>query len=131
MYQYKGVVNRIVDGDTLDIQIDVGFKIYSHQRFRLLGYNAPETRGPERELGKIAKKHLEEYIPPGTEVVVVTYKADSFGRYLCDLYSHNGRNLVEYLIDEGYGVPWDGKGKRPGFDPDAPYPIVPPLTNAP
>ncbi len=48
-------------------------------------------------------------------------RGDAFGRWLADVYL-DGWNLVEQLIDEGWGVAWDGKGRRPAFDPAAPYP---------
>lgn len=102
--------------------VDVGFRHYTEQRFRLSGYNAPELRGPEKKLGKIAKEYLEDLCPPGTEVGIETFKADAFGRYLCDISTEDHWDLVTHLIEEGYGVAWDGKGKRPRFAPGKPYP---------
>jgi micrococcal nuclease len=126
MYQYKAIITNIVDGDTVDMQVDLGFKMTTVQRFRLGGINTPETRGPERELGKIAKAYMETLIPVGSEVFILTAKADSFGRYLVSIWK--ARNSLEsvsqILVSKGYAVEWDGKGKRPGFDPAAPYPIV-------
>lgn len=127
MYNYNAKLLNIVDGDTVDMEVDLGFKMTTVQRFRLMGYNAPETRGPERDLGKAAKEHLQKLLPLGSEVAISTAKSDSFGRYLCSIVitlSNMQVDLVEYLCRGGYGVQWNGKGKRPGFNPAAPYPIV-------
>lgn len=125
MYYYNATVDRVVDGDTLDLTVDVGFRIYVQQRFRLYLYNAPETRGDERDLGLLAKKHLLDILPQGLQVNVKTYKADSFGRYLSSVYTEKQGDLVNYLVSNGWGVYWDGRGLRPSFDPKSLYPNIP------
>jgi micrococcal nuclease len=112
---------RVVDGDTVDLLVDMGFHMQAKLRFRLMGYNAPEVRGPERVMGLEAKNNLQEVLAVGEFVTVKTYKGDAFGRWLAD-FEILGRDLVEMLIFQGWGVPWNGKGKRPGFSDVHTYP---------
>lgn len=121
-YAYRATVVSVTDGDSLVLDVDLGFYATMRLRFRLMGYNAPETRGPERELGQAAADALAIMLPRGTQVEVCTHKGDSFGRWLADV-AWDGVDLVEALISAGWGVPWDGKGKRPAFDPAATYPL--------
>jgi micrococcal nuclease len=121
MYRYRATVVRVVDGDTLDLMIDVGFRMFGRIRVRLLGYNAPETRGIERSHGLLAKADLQRRLPVGTAIEVRTEKGDAFGRWLADVYV-NQLDLVLTLIRQGWGVEWDGRGKRPSFDPEKEYP---------
>ncbi len=132
---------RVVDGDTVDLEVDLGFRLKTIHRFRLRGYNAPEARGPEFHLGQAAKLRLDEVLEMAMGIRITTHKADSFGRWLCDVEiglvkQYDGTpieyvDLVGNLILEGWGVPWDGKGKRPSFDPDpaVAYPLVAVVTS--
>lgn len=137
-FEYNARLVRVVDGDTLDLEIDVGFRLKTTQRVRLMGYNAPELRGPERPLGNLAAHHLKDLLEPyddvsGTvtkQIRIRTYKGDSFGRWLCDVEVaiHDGQrgcviDVVKELISGGWGVAWDGSGTRPKFDPKGRYPL--------
>jgi len=125
MYTYKCKVKRIVDGDTLVLEyIDLGFGIQLKDlRVRLLNYNAPESKGIEKEFGKIAKAALENLLSLNSEITIKTTKEDSFGRYLADIYV-DGLHINEELVKRGYGYAWNGKGDRPSFDPKGKYPLV-------
>ena len=86
-YEYKAKIARWVDGDTVYLEVDLGFHMWTHQSFRLVGpngeyFDAPEVRGEEREQGLIIKERLEQFLPAGTEVVVRTFKPDKYGRWL-------------------------------------------------
>jgi endonuclease YncB( thermonuclease family) len=122
MYQYNAYVKRIIDGDTFDAEVDLGFHTWSKQRFRVSGYSAPEIRGIEKNIGVIAKAKLEELLPINGQIILTSTKTEKFGRWLADVILEEYGSLTEYLIALGYGLPWDGKGKRPPFDP-AQYPI--------
>ena len=115
-------VRRVVDGDTLDMTVDLGFRLTTVQRFRLANYNAPESRGNERRLGLLATRDLEGRISCANQIVVQTGKAGSFGRWICHLYLDEV-SVVPQLIREGYGVAWDGRGRRPSFNPKGIYPL--------
>lgn len=124
MYEYDATIRRVVDGDTFDADVDLGFRTSSAQRFRLRRFNAPEMRGPERELGKMAKARVSEILRPGSVVRLRTHKGDAFGRWLADVETPLG-DLTDRLLEEGFGVFWDGRGRRPSFSPDEPYPMPP------
>lgn len=118
MFEYQAAIDKIIDGDTFDAKVDLGFHTYSKQRFRLIGYSAPEVRGSERNMGLIAKKRLEELLAIGTTITLKSEKTEKFGRWLAEIPWTNGQTLSEFLIAEGYGLSWNGKGKRPQFDPE-------------
>ena len=122
-YEYWAEVVRVVDGDTIILDVDVGFRLRTTQPFRLLGVNCPEPRGESAERGKFCtafvertlKDHEDNFVP----VRISTYKSpDSFGRWLASLKLSTGMgpntDLVgDILIPYGWGVEWDGKGKNP------------------
>ena len=88
LYTYRATVDRWVDGDTVDMVVDLGFRISTHQRFRLLGDAlAPIIDTPERgEPGYVEARKVSESIhPPGSSVIISTEKplsGDKYGRYL-------------------------------------------------
>lgn len=111
---FPAKVIRVIDGDTLDVMIDVGFRIQRKDRIRLLGVDAPEARGPERARGQMATAWVEQWvwddIPIDKEwpFLLQTEKdPDSFGRYLGRLYRrHDERCLNDDLIESGHAEVW-------------------------
>jgi micrococcal nuclease len=101
LYNYRAKCVNVVDGDTADMVIDVGFYLTTRVRVRFLGINTPE-RG--REGYSEATEHLESLILD-REVIIETYKSDSFGRYLGTVYV-DGKNVNREMIDLGYAVPF-------------------------
>jgi len=81
---YAAVVRNVVDGDTIDCLIDVGFNSYLYSTIRLAGIDAPEkNRAVSKDAGVAAKVYLEQQLPLGTRVVLHTKPdPDSFGRYI-------------------------------------------------
>ncbi len=124
MYQYQARVERIVDGDTIEFSVDLGFHIYFREQMRLADYAAPEIDGVEQPLGNVAKQKLEMLLPVGTIVALTSKKTDKYGRWLADIPWQDS-TLTNYLITLGYGVPWNGIGTSPKFDPSKPYPLIP------
>lgn len=117
MYQYKATVVRVVDGDTVYFDVDLGFQIRMTIDVRLYGVNTPEVRGPTREAGLKAKAYVENALPAGTTVIVKTYKAEKYGRYLADVWYlpgvtdreqilSQGQMLNQELLDKGLAVPY-------------------------
>lgn len=86
VYIRKAVVVRVVDGDTIEVNIDLGFRIWSKQKLRLLGIDAPEIVGSNKQEGLKAKEHLSMLLPVGQSIFVRTQKADSWDRWLADVY---------------------------------------------
>lgn len=108
MYEYKAIVKKIYDADTITVDIDLGFYTWIHkQSIRLSGINAPEISGDEKSQGLISREVLLSWIPLGTEVIIKTYKdsRDKYGRWLAEIY-YNDENLNQKLINEGYAQPY-------------------------
>lgn len=100
---------HIVDGDTLDLTVDVGFKIRHDIRLRLDGINCPEVRGPERTAGLAASLHAEailaEFRDAGLPLVCETGYADGgFGRWAGDIILPGGERLTDRMVRDGHAV---------------------------
>lgn len=109
-YLYFAELVRVVDGDTVDLRIDLGFHLTHERRFRLYGIDTPEIRGTEKEAGTAAKNHLIGLLDTGVKVgarlKVLTHKGsqtDSFGRYLATLYLDHV-NICDLMIQAGHAV---------------------------
>ncbi len=101
MFQYKAKVMRIVDGDTLWVEVDLGFFLRQSMYLRLYGLNTPEIRGPEREQGLKAKDFVVTALPVDSTVVIKTYKTEKYGRFLADLYYLPGSTDPEEILLRG------------------------------
>jgi endonuclease YncB( thermonuclease family) len=121
MYEYKVVLDRVIDGDTVDLFIELGFYTIANVRIRLLGVDAPEVRTKneaEKELGLQAKHHVENWFVTqsanGRDVYIKTYKTEKYGRWLGILYYIMPGDpdvemiLNEELIDKGLAKVYDG-----------------------
>lgn len=116
-------VTKIVDGDTIDVEIDLGFSISYAQRVRLAGIDTPESRTKdkyEKELGLEVKKKLGELIANAKSIVIKTELPDSsekYGRILGWLYLDGAETSVnEALIAGGYAWGYMGDTKVKDFD---------------
>ena len=111
-HQYKAKVRRVVDGDTLDLDIDLGFHITLRERVRLMGIDTPETRTRdpvEKANGLKSKEFVIGFVADG-DVIIRVHGFGKFGRPLVDLYK-NDICLNERLVHLGLAVPYFG-GKR-------------------
>lgn len=110
MYEYKATIRRWVDGDTVDVDIDLGFGlVFSNQRIRLYGIDAPEQRTrdlAEKEKGLAATAYVNEQAPVGSKVVIKTYKDDKYGRVLGEVFVGE-TNLNALLTTEGHAVRYE------------------------
>lgn len=114
MFEYVAKIVEVIDGDTVDAELDLGFDIIHRIRIRLCGINTPETRTrnkDEKARGLAAKARLKELVE-GKFVLVKTEKAETekYGRYLAVLFLNNV-NVNQQLIQEGHAVQYDG-GKK-------------------
>lgn len=99
IYEYKAVLGRVVDADTVVMTIDCGFDIYRHaQPYRLLRINAPEMRF---KAGKKSKEALIQFLADKQEFVVQTHKTDVYGRFLAEL-TVDGINVSDWLVANGH-----------------------------
>jgi micrococcal nuclease len=124
MYEYRiKKVLKVVDGDTIDVDIDLGFNISYTQRVRLAGIDTPESRtkdAREKALGLEVKDKLKKAIDAAKDVVVKTELPDSsekYGRILGWVYlDGSAKSINEQLIDEGYAWGYMGETKIKDFD---------------
>lgn len=110
-YQYWSKILRIVDGDTLELEVAIGFNVYTKNKFRLIGVNTPETFGvkktsEEYKRGKAAVEGLQKMINVGdwVETRVYSGKREKYGRWLAELFK-DGKSVNEYMLVKGHGEP--------------------------
>jgi micrococcal nuclease len=123
MYEYRvKQVLKIVDGDTIDVDIDLGFDISFTQRVRLAGIDTPESRTTdkkEKALGLEVKQRLKDILSKSSSVVIRTEKPDStekYGRILGWLFIDGAEKSVnEALIADGYAWGYMGETKIKDF----------------
>lgn len=96
-YHYNAVVTRVVDGDTIHCDIDLGFGvILKDQVFRFYGLNAPETKGSTRQAGLDSKKFIENLLINKHIIVVsIKDKKEKYGRYLAKIYVQESNGYVD------------------------------------
>ena len=117
MYEYGCKVERVVDGDTVDVTLDLGFDILYKSRVRLYGIDTPESRTrnlDEKARGKLAKSFLEDAINNGKKVVIQTKLKDSrgkFGRVLGDIVV-DGININQSMVDNFHAAAYFGQSKE-------------------
>lgn len=124
MYEYRvKKVLRVVDGDTIDVDIDLGFSISFTQRVRLAGIDTPESRTrdlKEKALGLESKEYLKNLLDGAKDIVIQTEKPDSsekYGRILGWLFINDDEMSVnELMIAKGYAWEYDGGTKAKDFD---------------
>ena len=120
-------INRVLDGDTIDVTIDLGFDLYKKERVRIAGVDTPEKRTrnlEEKELGIDAtnwlKEKLDGAIAGDDELTIRTELVGGVGKYgrlLGWLYIGDGNvSLNEQMIDEGYAWEYDGGTKQKDFE---------------
>jgi micrococcal nuclease len=123
MFEYRiKQVSKVVDGDTIDVDIDLGFNISYSQRLRLAGIDTPESRTKdklEKTLGVESKEYLKSKFKDAIDIVVKTEKPDSsekYGRILGWVYiDGNTKSVNEQMIEDGYAWSYMGETKVKDF----------------
>jgi micrococcal nuclease len=114
VYEYRCSLEKVVDGDTIDVSIDLGFKVWLHkERVRLHGIDCPESRTrnlAEKELGLAAKARLKELLPKKFAIKTTKDGKGKFGRILATPLV-DGKDICQQLIDEGHAREYTG-GKK-------------------
>jgi micrococcal nuclease len=106
LYTYKAKVLRVVDGDTIELSIDLGFTITWTSTCRLSGINAYELRAEDEKLRAKAqrgKEWMEKQLPAGTEVTIVSKALDKYGRPVAEVWKGK-MNINNAMLDEGLAV---------------------------
>tara|TARA_B100000963_G_scaffold164657_1_gene142994 strand:+ start:292 stop:702 length:411 start_codon:yes stop_codon:yes gene_type:complete len=117
MYEYKCKIVRVVDGDTVDVDIDLGFGVWMRkQRIRMYGIDTPESRTSdkvEKKYGLAAKDFLVKWTNAG-ELTLRTFKDDrgKFGRILGELWWGGKQNINQLLVDNHHAVRYHGQSKE-------------------
>lgn len=115
MYEYKiKELIKVVDGDTIDVIIDVGFDMYRKERVRINRVDTPESRTnneQEKLLGIEAKNFISQWLINQNQLKIKTFKDDKYGRILGEIYGDNGDCLNDILIRDGYAWEYDGGEK--------------------
>ena len=118
MFEYEGKVKRVVDGDTIDAYIDLGFNVHVDKRIRFMGIDTPESRTrdlTEKRYGLGAKYRLIEILEAnGNAFVLKSHGTGKFGRVLGELFHHHedDYSINQMLIDEGHAVAYFGGSKQ-------------------
>ena len=112
-YHYNAQVVRWVDGDTVELDVDLGFNLRYQSHFRLLGVDTAERGKPLAAEGKALSISLA---PAGSSVQINTTKADKYGRYLADVVTVAGENVAGELLKANLANPYWGGTKITTLD---------------
>jgi micrococcal nuclease len=123
VYEYRiKQVTKVVDGDTIDVDVDLGFSISYSQRLRLAGIDTPESRTTdkfEKTLGLESKEYLKTKLKEAKDIIVKTELPDSsekYGRILGWVYVNgNSKSINEQMIEDGYAWSYMGETKVKDF----------------
>jgi|TARA_B100000959_G_scaffold220943_1_gene233572 micrococcal nuclease len=115
-YRIKSI-KKIIDGDTIDVVLDMGFEIQYKSRIRLFGIDTPESRTRNKEekiRGLLSKEYLKNAIKKSKKLTIKTHKGSEtgkFGRILGEVFA-DGKNLNSLMCKEGYAVAYYGQNKK-------------------
>jgi len=100
-YLYKAKITRVIDGDTVEASVDLGFSVCINQKLRLKGINAPEMR--DKPAGPNAREYLAGMVE-GREINVRTHRdrTGKYGRYIATLYCPNNLNINKKMVENGH-----------------------------
>jgi len=118
MYEYEAKVKKIVDGDTIDAYIDLGFNVHVDKRIRFMGIDTPESRTrdlTEKRYGLGAKYRLTELLESNdNKFMLKSSGTGKYGRVLGELFHHSedDYSINQMLIDEGHAVAYFGGSKQ-------------------
>ena len=116
MYEYPCKIVRVVDGDTVDVDIDLGFSHWIHnERIRLYGVDTPECRtrdAQEKAAGLLAKAFVEDALHVGGTYTLSTREKGKFGRYLGVIFVSDKTSINAALVTEHLAVPYHGQSKQ-------------------
>ena len=115
-YVYYAIVRRVIDGDSVEVDIDLGFGVWMHkERVRLLGIDTPESRTKdlvEKQFGLASKQFVKDLMPIGSQQIIKTEKdkTGKFGRILGD-FLIDGKRLTDLMVEANHAVVYNGENK--------------------
>lgn len=103
MFRYNAIVDKVVDGDTVDLSIDLGFDVWHRTRVRLIGIDTPEKW---HDYGKVVKQYVADQLE-FKQIEITSTKADKYGRYLVEIYLDGcegtfNQHLIDINMAKGY-----------------------------
>lgn len=110
MYEYKAIITKVYDGDTLTAEVDLGFHLWAKKiKLRLMGVDTPEirTKDPKEKARAIKARDRVRELCLGKEVVITTHGKGKYGRWLVTVYVDGDIDLRRFLITEGLGVKYE------------------------
>lgn len=119
MFEYQATVNRVIDGDTIEVTIDLGFSFKWSTPVRLYGINAAETNSKdaaERSQAQLAKSYLVTSVLGKTVRLQSVKPKDKYGRYLAEVWLTGGlqaKSVNQMMVEMKLVKPWDGQGEKP------------------
>ena len=119
MYTYSAKLIRVIDGDTVDLEIDLGFDISIRQRLKLYGVDTPDSRSVNsdtKQKGLEAKQRLTELLPRQFKINTILNKRGKYGRVLGTIFVNDKEtgeeiNVNELMVKEGHAVKYTIQGK--------------------
>jgi micrococcal nuclease len=117
VWEYRARPVRVVDGDTLDLEVDLGFTVFILVRVRLAGLDCPEVHGATRVRGIRASAETAQWVGDRDgpwPLLLRTDKGDKYGRWLGTILRGGDEvSLNQHLLTAGFAVPWNGQGQHP------------------
>lgn len=113
MYEYQATLARVIDGDTVELVVDLGFTVSVNVEFRLLGINAPELKGAAKAAGLASKAHLEGLLAQGKLSLksLKHLKADKYGRWLASITvtraDSSSFDANQQMLTDGFAVAYN------------------------
>lgn len=123
-YIRRAELIHVVDGDTVDLRVDLGFRVFAELRFRLIGIDTPELTGPTRTMGRMAREALIDQLEGKVVTVESLGEPDKYGGRWDGKIRFGELDIATNLLTNGYALPYDGKGPRPQWSSIQPYPLV-------
>jgi micrococcal nuclease len=102
-FTYFATLGRVIDGDTIDVTLDLGLKVFKGERLRLARINAPDL---PLDAKAAATATLAGLLVGAAELKVETVKPDPYGRWVSEVWLPDGRNLSDEMLKAGAAVPW-------------------------
>lgn len=111
---------KIHDGDTVKVKLDVGFNLVAEYSVRIDGVDTPELSGYEKEAGLVVRDVVIKWVSKASLNGPIYAKYNGFGKYaqrfVGDIIDADGNSLSDFLIENGWSKPWDGKGTSPDYN---------------
>lgn len=104
MYRYIATLNRVIDGDTISVDVQLGFFIQQTMKLRLAGIDTPELRGEYKQAGLEAKRFVEAELASAHVICIETYKLGKYGRYVAEVYYSKRKIKATSIFKKKYSL---------------------------